>query len=53
MDDAIRANAEFLSLIVANPEIFGHDVQAEGEGIDEEANQSRNDTEVVSGSGTV
>ncbi|KAG5341441.1 hypothetical protein C0989_010381 [Termitomyces sp. Mn162] len=35
VDDAIRANAEFLALIVANPEIFGHEVDADAEGTDE------------------
>jgi carnosine N-methyltransferase len=28
VDDAILANAEFLNQIVANPEIFGHDVSS-------------------------
>lgn len=28
VDNAILANAEFLNKIVANPEIFGHDVSA-------------------------
>ncbi|KAG6815982.1 hypothetical protein H0H93_008723 [Arthromyces matolae] len=30
VDDAIRANAEFLSLVVAEPEIFGVDLDSEG-----------------------
>ena len=29
MDKAILVNAEFLHLIVANPEVFGHDVDCE------------------------
>lgn len=29
VDDAILANAAFLNQIVANPEIFGHDVDDE------------------------
>ena len=28
VDDAILANAKFLNQIVANPEIFGHDISA-------------------------
>ncbi|KAG6908373.1 hypothetical protein DXG01_004871 [Tephrocybe rancida] len=32
VDDAIRANAELLSLIVANPEIFGHGLEPEEDG---------------------
>ncbi|KAG5651466.1 hypothetical protein H0H81_008551 [Sphagnurus paluster] len=32
VDTAIRANAEFLSQIVANPEIFGHELEAEADG---------------------
>ncbi|KAG6829630.1 hypothetical protein H0H92_003963 [Tricholoma furcatifolium] len=47
VDDAIRANAEFLSKIVANPEIFGHEMQAEDEGADpgEDATQSQSGNE--------
>lgn len=30
-DQAIAANAEFLNNIVANPEIFGHDLELEDE----------------------
>ncbi|KAF9462244.1 hypothetical protein BDZ94DRAFT_1134695, partial [Collybia nuda] len=34
VDKAILANAEFLGLIVANPEIFGHDLEeVEDEGV--------------------
>lgn len=41
VDDAILANAEFLKQIVANPEIFGHDVSAlqEPEGDEEPPSQ--------------
>lgn len=36
VDQAILANAEFLDQIVANPEIFGHEVEVEeGEDTDE------------------
>lgn len=28
VDDAILANAKFLNQIIANPEIFGHDISA-------------------------
>lgn len=31
VDNAIRANAEFLKLIVESPEIFGHDLEADAE----------------------
>jgi carnosine N-methyltransferase len=42
VDQAILANAEFLDQIVANPEIFGHDVTAvEGED-DDENEEDRN-----------
>ena len=38
MDNAILANAEFLNQIIANPEIFGHDISSlKGEGEDEES----------------
>ncbi|KAG6843458.1 hypothetical protein H0H93_000923, partial [Arthromyces matolae] len=30
VDDAIRANAEFLSLVVAEPEMFSVDIDSEG-----------------------
>jgi carnosine N-methyltransferase len=35
VDDAILANAEFLNQIVANPEIFGHDLSSLKEEDDE------------------
>lgn len=38
MDKAILKNAEFLNKIVANPEIFGHEVDEEG-GEDEDGGE--------------
>ncbi|KAG5633316.1 hypothetical protein DXG03_007645, partial [Asterophora parasitica] len=35
VDEAIRVNADFLSQIVANPEIFGHDLGPDEVGADE------------------
>jgi carnosine N-methyltransferase len=43
VDDAILANAEFLNQIVANPEIFGHDVsflKGDEESMSDELEQS-------------
>ncbi|KAG5715674.1 UPF0586 like protein [Termitomyces sp. T112] len=45
VDDAIQANAEFLALIVANPEIFGHEVEADAEGTDKGVTQGGNEGE--------
>jgi len=39
-DQAILANAEFLGQIVANPEIFGHDLGADEGGNDDEPDGS-------------
>jgi hypothetical protein len=36
VDDAILANAKFLESIVANPEIFGHDLSDADIGVDRE-----------------
>ncbi|KAG5717403.1 UPF0586 like protein [Termitomyces sp. T112] len=45
VDDAIQANAEFLALIVANPDIFGHEVEADVQGTDKGVTQGGNEGE--------
>jgi carnosine N-methyltransferase len=40
VDQAILVNAEFLSRIVANPEIFGHDMGIEDDEVDGSASHT-------------
>ena len=44
LDKAITANDEFLKKIVANPEIFGHDLEDTGYSTDTEPEQETDDT---------
>jgi carnosine N-methyltransferase len=39
VDDAILSNQQFLNQIVANPEIFGHDVSSLADGDDESSSE--------------